>query len=294
MADTSRCSFGLRCPLPVVLLRRAYLGRSQDETLHLRFWLRAKAVVSSLCGRRGRGLRWGSAAMEGGSPKKWIGGTLVDEGAGREVARRHDKTVEECPMRSLSFSLAISLSLAAFLPAGASAQGGLAARVAQLEAQVEAARVFDGEGRDVGAFVDVVVLSGSPQGLPALWRVLLADSGVIGLVNTWTGLLDYPVRIFFDLPDCQGRGYVPPYFSNTLIHDPRFDDSWLVGSTSEFWFGVVVVQSTLQTDGSCDNHSRPVSLASAMVSVEKFDKDLGITFPLPLPLWIGSSSSDSP
>jgi len=58
-------------------------------------------------------------------------------------------------MRSLSFSLAISLSLIVLIPVGASGKGGLATRVAQLEAQVEALTAALQEAQEILQFVRV-------------------------------------------------------------------------------------------------------------------------------------------
>jgi len=155
--------------------------------------------------------------------------------------------------------------------------------------EVETARVFDGEGRDVGAYVDAFVPFISRRPVGSLWRVLLPDLGVIGILDPLSGSLNYSIRIHFSEPDCEGRGYVSAFWSNTLFPDPR-DGSWLIGSTIEFPPLTTIGRSTLHTDGSCQN-SAPVFLPAADVFFEEFNQELGLTFPLPFPLWIGSSSA---
>jgi hypothetical protein len=60
------------------------------------------------------------------------------------------------PIRSLGFSLAISFSLIGLLPVGASDQErGLAARVAQLEAQVEALTAALQDAQEILQYVHV-------------------------------------------------------------------------------------------------------------------------------------------
>jgi hypothetical protein len=151
---------------------------------------------------------------------------------------------------------------------------------------VETVRVFDGEGRDVGAFMDF------QNGV--VWRVLLADLGVIALINN----SDVPPRhpkighpdIIFGLPNCEGPRYVGAFWSNTLFPDLQSGDAWLIGSTTQD--RVIPMASILKPNGECEETgSDPrTRIRAGTVPVEEFNQDLGDTFSRPLPLWIGSSS----
>ena len=96
----------------------------------------------------------------------------------------------------------------------------------QAQAAVESVRVFDGEGRDIGAFLD------QQNGVV---RVLLADLGVIARINTAGISPRHPLNghpdIIFGLAGCDGPGYVGAYWSNTLFPSPQSRDVWLVGAT---------------------------------------------------------------
>jgi hypothetical protein len=164
--------------------------------------------------------------------------------------------------------------------------------LSQPQPALETARAFDGEGRDVGAFLDVPSIPCGERSLcSARWRVLLVDSGVIGILNPYSGFFDGSTSIRFSDLDCEGRGYVDPFWSNTLIPDARSVGSWLIGSTSEFFFGATVVRSILHIDGSCENLPVRGFSVSPFIAVEDYANDLGLTFPLPLPMWIGLSSA---
>ena len=159
----------------------------------------------------------------------------------------------------------------------------------QPQPAVETARVFDGDGREIGALVN--------QGLGIDLRVLLADLGVIALINTdglapRHALHGFP-DLFFELADCEGPRYVGAGWSNTLFPDP-LSDVWLIGSTDRY--AAVRAASILKPNGTCEETSpdprmRPIV---GTVPVEAFDEDLGDVFSRPLPIWIGSPASASP
>jgi hypothetical protein len=155
---------------------------------------------------------------------------------------------------------------------------------------VEMARVFDGNGRDIGAFVDARFrqVPTVPAFVP--WGVLLREVGAIVVIQPDTGLLSWSPSIRFSELDCEGRGYLPSGGSNTLVPNPLSEGTWLVGSTKEAV--TLEIRSILNSEGICENLGYTAE-AYLYVPVEEFNQDLGITFPLPLPLWIGSSS-DSP
>jgi hypothetical protein len=159
----------------------------------------------------------------------------------------------------------------------------------QAQAAVESVRVFDGEGRDIGAFLD------QQNGVV---RVLLADLGVIARINTAGISPRHPLNghpdIIFGLAGCDGPGYVGAYWSNTLFPSPQSRDVWLVGATDQQW--AIRAASILKPDGSCEEVDLPPRQipSSLVVPVEEFTQELGDTFSRPLPLWIGSSSSVSP
>jgi hypothetical protein len=160
----------------------------------------------------------------------------------------------------------------------------------QPQPAVETVRVFDGNGRDIGAFVDArfrwisTSLSQVPLG------VLLSDVGAILLVNPETGQPADSLGIRFSELDCMGRAYANSSLSNILIPNPRSEGSWLIGSKTEV--ASPVTRSYITADKSCRNLSY-TEPPSPSVPVEDLNQDLGVTFPLPLPLWIGSSL-DSP
>jgi hypothetical protein len=158
---------------------------------------------------------------------------------------------------------------------------------------VETVRVFDGEGRDLGAFVDARYRTIISIPVPALpLGVLLSGVGAILLVDPDKGLPAVAGGIAFSDSDCLGRGFMNSNMSNILIPDPRSEGSWFIGSKTEIAFSLI--RSSLRPDGSCFNSTSPEPAIWPLVPVEEFKQDLGVTFPLPLPLWIGSSSSDSP
>jgi hypothetical protein len=154
---------------------------------------------------------------------------------------------------------------------------------------VETVRVFDGDGRDIGAFVDVRFRGVPSIPSPVPWAILLSDVGATVLVDPETGLPVFSIIRFSEL-DCMGRGFGTLKWSNMLIPDARSEDSWLIGSKTEVTSPVT--RSFLGTDGRCNSSQQPEPPLSS-VTIEEFNQDLGITFPLPLPLWVGSSS-DSP
>jgi hypothetical protein len=118
--------------------------------------------------------------------------------------------------------------------------------------------------------------------------VLLEDLGVTILIEGSTGEL-YSWNVTYELPLCEGQGYVESWMSNTVFSNAFYPDSLFIGSTSEFLFRHEH-QSVASTSGTCDPS---VGQHFSFVPVEKFTQDLGLTFPVPLPLWIGVRD-DSP
>jgi hypothetical protein len=160
----------------------------------------------------------------------------------------------------------------------------------QPQPAVETARVFDGEGREIGIFV------GAQN--PAAWRVLLTDLGVIAPISPHGMRPNHPAirnpDIIFGLANCEGPRYVGTHWSNTLFPDPQSSDVWLVGTTNRYW--AIPVASVLKPNGQCEeaDPNPRAWVTAATVPVEEFNEDLGDIFSRPLPLWIGSSSSVSP
>jgi hypothetical protein len=152
----------------------------------------------------------------------------------------------------------------------------------QPQPAVETVRVFDGNGRDIGAFVG----SAGPHEL----LVMLRGTGMRMRISSSTGMPNGGLgglggSVLYELLDCQGEAYVQAYFSNMLILTPG---SLVVGATHGFK-ETFEFQSMRRGGYFCDNGPFYPSTAPGVVPVEAYTGDLGVTFPLPPPLWIGSS-----
>ncbi|GAF76570.1 unnamed protein product, partial [marine sediment metagenome] len=144
-------------------------------------------------------------------------------------------------------------------------------------------RVFDGNGRDLGAYAGLGVVGGSYR-----YRVLLEDLGVTVIIEGYTGEL-LRGRVTYELPLCEGQGYVSSYMSNTVFPDPPSPSSLLIGTTSEF-LPAHNYQSSA-SGGVCSPQQE--GSKTNVIPVGEFTQDLGLTFPVPLPLWLGGRD-DSP
>jgi hypothetical protein len=137
-------------------------------------------------------------------------------------------------------------------------------------------RVFDGLGTDLGAFAGALGL--------LEFRVLREDLGVTFIISATTGALDRGV-VTYELPLCQGQGHADAFLANTVFPHPLRPSVLLVGSTDAF-LPADQHESVARVEGVCEARSASNSF---VVPVEEFTGDLGLTFPRPLPIWVGNA-----
>lgn len=136
--------------------------------------------------------------------------------------------------------------------------------------------VFDRNGRDLGPYK-----GGS--------EFLDESTGVI-VGFRFFGELNGPQRVVFLEANCAGQAYVQGFF-NQLIPVPTSvsPTGYLVGSTVDFPTTDNTNYLSSASSQACDN--TPGVIGNGVVPAYVFTGNLGLTFPLPAPLWVGLPES---
>jgi hypothetical protein len=152
--------------------------------------------------------------------------------------------------------------------------------LAELQAQIDDLRagqvwVLDGDGNALGLLAEDNLLT---------FTVFRKEVGALMLIKRTTGELDLH-SITYELPNCKGQGYTDFFLSGVVFRaPPGSPTAMFIGSENEF-LAADAHESVRREDGTCDNQTGSNHF---VVPVHEFNGDLGLTFPLQLPVSVDS------